>query len=457
MKKITLFFVGLITVFVVLFSSCKKDNIFINGDFSFSVDTVLFDTVFTTIGSATKHFKVYNGNNSSIKFDEIRLMGGESSPFRLNFDGAPGFVHTDIEMYKKDSLFGFIDVTLNVNGGNYPLVYMDSIRFTSGNKTKYLYLAVWGQDVYIHNRDVSEGVWPNDKPHLVYGYTAVDSAKDLTILAGTQVYFHKDASFIVYKGALNIQGTFGNEVTFQGDRLEEFYKDVPGQWYGLRFVEAKESTVDYAIIKNGQIGIQIDSTGVAAPAYTVDVRNTKIFNNSFFGVYPVAGARLKMENCVVNNAGIASAYLFAGGAYNFTNCTFANYNAPSRTTPLFILQNYFQSGSTIFVRAIDEAVFSNCVFYGNLTNEFSIDLENHPFMDFTFDHCLMRNGQAMTGTGFESCLWNQDPNFVNTEENDFKFILPSPLNNSGNPGNTTTTDIEGVLRTGPDIGAYEVN
>ena len=63
----------------------------------------------------------------------------------------------------------------------------------------------------------------------------------------------------------------------------------------------------------------------------------------------------------------------------------------------------------------------------------------------------------MTGAGFESCLWNQDPNFVNTEENDFKFNLPSPLNNSGNPVTFTTTDIEGVMRTGPDIGAYEVN
>jgi hypothetical protein len=95
----------------------------------------------------------------------------------------------------KDSLFGFVDVTLNVNGGNYPMVYLDSIRFEANGKTKYLILAVWGQDVYIHNKDITEGIWPNDKPHLVFGYTAVDSAKSLTIQAGTQVYFHKNASF----------------------------------------------------------------------------------------------------------------------------------------------------------------------------------------------------------------------------------------------------------------------
>ena len=458
MKNIIGYFLGLIIVSTLLFSTaCKKDSIFVSGDFSFSVDTVLFDTVFTTIGSATRNFKVYNGNNSPIKFDEIRLMGGTNSAFRLNFDGVPGVLHKDIEMDRKDSLFGFIDVTLNVNDGNYPMVYMDSIRFTQGNKVKYLYLAVWGQDVYIHNQDISEGVWPNDKPHLVYGYTAVDSAKTLTLLPGTRIHFHKNAAFIVYKGTLDIQGTLGNEVTFQGDRLESFYSDIPGQWYGLRFIEAKPSTIEYAVIKNGQVGVQIDSTGTSSPNYTVEIKNTKILNNSFFGVYPVAGARLKMENTVVNNAGLASAYLFAGGAYNFTNCTFANYNAPGRNTPLFVLQNYFQSGNTIFVRALDEAFFTNCVFYGTLSNEFNIDLKEHPFMNYTFDHCLIKSDEVITESQFNNCIWNEDPKFVNTEENNFKFTIPSPLNNLGNFGTATPSDIEGNPRTGPDIGAYEVD
>jgi hypothetical protein len=163
-----------------------------------------------------------------------------------------------------------------------------------------------------------------------------------------------------------------------------------------------------------------------------------------------------MENTVVNNAGIASAYLFAGGAYNFTNCTFANYNAPGRNTPLFILQNYFQSGNTIFVRPITEAYFSNCVMYGGMTDEIALNIEDHPQSDFLFDHCLIKNSETYTTSSFQNCLWNQDPNFVSTEENDFKFNLPSPLNNSGNAGTATMSDIEGNPRTGPDIGAYEV-
>jgi hypothetical protein len=43
---------------------------------------LLFDTVFTTIGSTTRSFKIYNGNNDALKFDEIRLW----VVYRLHFD-----------------------------------------------------------------------------------------------------------------------------------------------------------------------------------------------------------------------------------------------------------------------------------------------------------------------------------------------------------------------------------
>jgi hypothetical protein len=442
----------LITALVML-SSCKKDNIFTSGEFTFSTDTLLFDTVFTTIGSTTRSFKIYNGNNNTLKFDEIRLMGGQSSPFRMNIDGEPGIALKDVLIGGKDSLFGFVDVTLNVNGGNYPMVYLDSIKFEANGKTKYLILAVWGQDVYIHNKDITEGIWPNDKPHLVFGYTAVDSSKSLIIQAGTQIYFHKNASFLVYKGSLDVQGQPGNEVVFQGDRLENFYKDIPGQWYGVRFIEAEPSTIEHAIIKNGQIGLQIDSTGTATD-YTLSVHSTQIYNQSFFGVYPVAGARLKMENCVVNNAGIASAYLFAGGAYNFNQCTFANYNALNRNTPLFIMQNFFQNQGITYARPITEAIFRNSVFYGSLNDEFLIQLQGIP-EDYLFDHCHIRNSVIQTGANFINCTWNTSPNFENTQENDFRFKLPSPLYNSANPATALPTDLLNNPRFIPDIGAYE--
>ena len=67
--------------FVIAFSliaiSCKKDKGFTKNHLDFSEDTLLFDTVFTTVGSVTKRFKVYNNNASPILIDEIELMENE--------------------------------------------------------------------------------------------------------------------------------------------------------------------------------------------------------------------------------------------------------------------------------------------------------------------------------------------------------------------------------------------
>ena len=87
--------IALFSLLIVLLGgvvSCKKDKNFTKDHLDFSTDTLLFDTVFTTVGSTTQRFKVYNNNIGTIRIDEIELMGGESSPFRFNFDGVPGYL-----------------------------------------------------------------------------------------------------------------------------------------------------------------------------------------------------------------------------------------------------------------------------------------------------------------------------------------------------------------------------
>ena len=56
----------------------------------FSADTILFDTVFTTIGSVTLPLKIYNRNTEALRIYEIELVGGSDSPFRVNIDGEVG-------------------------------------------------------------------------------------------------------------------------------------------------------------------------------------------------------------------------------------------------------------------------------------------------------------------------------------------------------------------------------
>ena len=71
--------------------------------------------------------------------------------------------------------------------------------------------------------------WTNDKPYLIIDYLYVDSLASLTIEPGVTVYMHYNALLYV-DGTLEVMGSLEEPVTFQGDRLEEFYKDKPGQW-----------------------------------------------------------------------------------------------------------------------------------------------------------------------------------------------------------------------------------
>ena len=88
-----LFIILILLVTGILFYTCHPERNYIEeGDarLQFSLDTVYFDTIFTTIGTTTKSFRVYNPHSRFIKIDAIRLAGGSESVFRVNVDGMPG-------------------------------------------------------------------------------------------------------------------------------------------------------------------------------------------------------------------------------------------------------------------------------------------------------------------------------------------------------------------------------
>jgi hypothetical protein len=130
--------------------SCKKNNLLSKKNLEFSVDTLVFDTVFTTIGSTTKQFKIYNKESKTVQIDQIELMGGQNSPFRMNVDGNMGTSMSNLRIEGKDSLFVFVEVTLDINSQTLPMIVEDSIRFRTNGKDQYVKLAVCGQDMYFH-------------------------------------------------------------------------------------------------------------------------------------------------------------------------------------------------------------------------------------------------------------------------------------------------------------------
>ena len=448
------------------FVSCKKNNLLSKKNLEFSVDTLVFDTVFTTIGSTTKQFKIYNKESKTVQIDQIELMGGENSPFRMNVDGNIGTSLSNLRIEGRDSLFVFVEVTLDINSQSLPMIVEDSIRFRTNGKDQYVKLAVWGQDMYFHYSnfqeeifDFNEGTWPNDKPHVIYGAAIIDSAKTLTIQAGTQVHLHKNSIFYVYKSTLNIVGIPGNEVVFQGDRLEQDYQDVAGQFYGIYFREARPCSIDYAILKNGTSGVHLFSEDPSNTGYTLTMTNTIIQNQARYGVFIYSGAKVKAENCIISKNGTHALLVLEGGDFNFNHCDLLGYG--SSQNPAVGISNYFTNyqTATTNVGSINEGVFYNCVLSGNLATELAIDTIQLAGVNLNFDfkNCLITSEVEQTDAFYQSITWNENPLFTDPTTYDFSF-LPSSILNGNGFATSVVTDIFGNLRNNPpDIGAIELN
>lgn len=462
--------------------SCIKDEITTdsNAVIEFSVDTVMFDTVFTSIGSTTEHLKIYN-NNNNIVISSLSLAGGNESNFRLNVNGQISNDQKDIEIPANDSIYIFVEVTVDPNEANSPMVIQDSIIFITNGNIQDVDLVAYGQDFFLFNGEIIQSqTWKNDKPYLVYNSVLVDSVSTLTIEAGTMIHFHYGSSLLV-QGTLIVNGTVDEPVYFQGDRLESFYDDKPGQWGAWREYEnggaymfggihllagSKENLINYAIIKNAIKGIQADTlAGYEIP--TLTLLNSRIENMTYAGIF-AQGTTILAANSIIANCGTYAVALMIGGSYEFYHCTIANfYRYGTRTTPSLVLNNHFIVDNNVHVRPLENAFFSNCIIYGGRETEIEFyntinDIPLPGNFNYLFDHCLVQVDTMDTSNEdhFKDILKNINPKFMSTFEYDYHLDTLSPVKDFGNPdiAKYFPFDLDNQNRTiddGPDLGAYE--
>src|ERR1035437_7574029 len=114
------FFSFIIFVSVIIsigFMACSDENYSTNPKYklTFSTDTLSFDTVFTTIGSATAKIMIYNRNNVALKISHLGIAGGKASPFKINVDGSLNADNQfdNIEIRAKDSMYVFVAVNVD--------------------------------------------------------------------------------------------------------------------------------------------------------------------------------------------------------------------------------------------------------------------------------------------------------------------------------------------------------
>jgi hypothetical protein len=492
--------ISIFVLLVALFPSCKKDKLITNpgAKLSFTTDSILFDTVFTQIGSVTKLFRVHNNNSGSINISSIRLARGSASFYHLNVDGVAGQSFSNIEIAAHDSIYVFVKVTIDPNADPSvsPFIYRDSILFETNGNHQDVKLVSFGQNAYYHlpnskfilssTQALYYGVdtfkiWKSDKPHLIYGFAVVDSAMNLVINAGSKIYIHNNGGIWVYRyGSIQVNGTQTSPVTFQGDRLEAEYKDLPGQWDRIWINEGSNNNIiNYAVIKNGFIGVQagysvLDGYGGSSInsslAKHLTLTNTKIQNCSFAGLlahyFNITGG-----NDVISNCGKYLTVFQYGGNYSFTQCTFANYwsqtnnstsGSQTRTTPSFFFNNYIDA-ATIFP---DSTSFANCIMDGNLSEEFQFDTIagnlSNPLI-LKYNYCLLQTQLLQANSAHTNlCIIGGGPSvthFANAGGYDFHLNNGSAAIGTGNSFYCSQwpTTIDGNSRCSsgnPNIGAY---
>jgi hypothetical protein len=445
------------------FIACnKKDKVDTNPSLTlrFSTDTVIFDTVFTTIGSVTQKLLVYNNNDNKVMVSSIRLAGGSQSFYKINIDGTPATSISDVEIPGHDSIYIFIRVTIDPNNQNNPLVVADSILFLTNGNFQDVKLMAWGQDANFYKEKTLKGniVWDSLKPHVIYGFLRVDTAASLTLLPGTKVYLHKNAYLAVSNQAtLKLTGTLDHPVRFQGDRLDPFYRDLPGQWNGIYLEKgSNQNEIDYAIIKNGSYGISVDSISSPTEA-TLKINNTIIQNMTGTGLSAYA-SNVISTNCVIGGCGSASLELSFGGSYDFRQLTIGNYWGGSvRLSSALYISNYiYDDIGTKIPNPLAKAYFGNCIIYGNLDEEIMLDSDEATQFNYIFDHGLLKTESSISDPlHYTECIKNEDPVFVDAVNNNYAIDSISPAIKKGIPMGVPF-DINGVERIDPpDLGAYQ--
>lgn len=470
MKLLTLIILSL----AFFITACKKDSFITSPDaqVTITVDSLKYDTVFTTTGSITQSFKIINGNDQKLNISSVKLIGGSSSAYKINVDGIVGPEVSNIEVAANDSIYVFVSVVINQNMDNLPFIVQDSIKINYNGNDRWVQLEAWGQNAhFLRNKVITlDETWTNDLPYVILGYLDVDTNKMLTIEKGCRIYVHANAPIIV-DGTLRINGEKDtiDRVYFRGDRLDDPYKDFPASWPGIFFTESsKDNVLNYVVLKNSYQAIAAQDLASNAPNPKVTL-NQCIIDNAYDAGIITLNSSVAATNCLVSNCG-KNVYLLKGGDYQFTHCTVASYSNDLilHRDPVLFVSNYI-SVNNVPQTATLNALFRNCIFWGDGglmddSDEVVIAKFGNTSFAVNFDRGLWSvpntNPSTIAGVTTTQMINGQPPQFDSTNVSkryyDFHLQATSPAINKG-VSTSIAMDLDGKPRAVglPDLGCYE--
>ncbi|KAA3632409.1 MAG: hypothetical protein DWQ02_14810 [Bacteroidetes bacterium] len=396
MKYFTI--IGALLVSAFFLASCNKTEDFItdsSAKLSFSLDTLRFDTVFTSLGSATRSFKVYNEYDQPIRITNVQIEGNSASVFRMNVDGTPGTSAESVEIWPNDSIYIFVEVTIDPDQpvSASPFIVEDKVIFETNGNTQQVYLEAWGQNaVYLPSRfnkgvrtnykcedgkvytfefdnfgmetnvqptdfDCPGGEWTFDdsRPYVLYGEIFLYLV-DLKLPPGTDIHVHGGIAqnedfgvfndgilYVTQTASIEANGTLEDPIIIQGDRLEEGFSEVSAQWYGIFLGKGSTgNSFDFTTIKNSTFSLFVDSLA------TVDLNNSQFYNTASSALIAYHSA-INAQNCLIYNNGSNSVELRYGGEYSFEHCTIANFGTdnPALAMTNWACLQYDQDGNCV--------------------------------------------------------------------------------------------------------------
>jgi len=463
-----------ITALILLFASlymvsCKDDlelTTSPDAKLNFSTDTILFDTLFTSVGSTTKRLKIYNRNKKAVNISKIDLVDSTSfAVYRLNVDGFSGNHLRNIEIPAEDSIFAFVEITVkgNVNSNQYPFLVAEQISFETNQNIQKVELVAFGQNAHFFVDSVLTGniTWNNDLPYVIYGGVLIDTLSTLTVQPGVKIYMHKNA-ILISKGTLQLNGTLQDSIIIQGDRREIQYYNEPGQWNSIQFLPGSiNNIINYTTIKGSIFGVIVGTFPLYGKQPELEITNSIIKYSTVTGMYLIDGL-VRAYNNLVFACGQYALLTQLGGNYEIIHNTFAQTNNfTNRQTPAIALTDFILVNNIPVTNAL-QVIFKNNIVTGSLKEEYYIETRNSNTSNLITEYNALKSSKTWPSTN----ILNRDPQFKDpsvtlssnfTENYRLKpgSVMRGKAEYLNNPA-VLLQDADGMLRSNPStIGCYE--
>lgn len=412
----------------VFFVACSEEADFsVNPSLrlTFSCDTLMFDTLFTEVGSPTAAMKVYNRNSSSLHIGSVGLVSGGTSGFRMNVDGQYATVVRDVDIRKNDSLYLFVEATLDKNSGDLPVLISDSIQFTlESGVQQYVALLAYGRDVEFMRGVVYDADSRLVKGHyVIYDSLVVATNATLTIEAGAILYFHKDAELIV-RGTVKAMGETGSPVVMRGDRTDNMfdylpYDRIPGQWGGVRIDSTSNGNLFiHCDIHSAEYGILVQRGDTSVQRLTIESSRIENFDGNALETHM---AHVDVTNSLIANSR-GNCVKVIGGNVDFRHCTIANFYVWKQRDVALALYNSYEGEPA----PLNNAFFANCIITGSRSDElmgyFSDWDDTIPnSVNYLFESSLINTVEDEDNPNFINVVYDRKENSCYAKDN-FRLV-----------------------------------